>query len=521
MVLFFQYTICDTRILGHNQDWRLDKPNWALTNPNKHEWVCGSGRLIRRIGGGLNNWVGENCICKINKGIQFATSMLVADKLKVIPTGKHQFSDGTFLHKYEFVFHVKSLQKTNITKLTLKDLHLIINTVLEHKVKIRKLKNDFDEVSLGKFLDQLKTFHINCTTENKAIETQDYRKISICNPQVFIRLNAKEQVSGKLPRTVMEAEADATVPCKLLCWFDDGERTSINRFWLLQPTQNLDKKAKSAVRKIRIACMRLHSEMQVINRVLDRIPSLKIAPYSVDSLLIQDYLNEALKRIKRSKKSIAKLSDIDFIDQYIKKVHSEFEPNELKTYESQLKKQIRRIKALDFKPNITKTVINYIQEQNNNILDGYGNIYFYNNKNTNKMTAFELSKKALSIIVPFLKTEVGKEIAGDVGETLSNEGKLLWRKIKPIFIKEEFVPELEKDPTNEDAQDDLQYKLKLKLKEDEAFMKEILAIIEKPSSQPGQTVNNFEHNGTGDNKNIQGDDKSTTYFGVQPKQKGQ
>jgi len=330
MIIYLQYTISDTRNLTDKKNELLDKPNWRNLTPFK-DFVSGSGQVIERTKRGLNNWVGENNICKINKGFYNVPKLDILDKYQIKCIGKHQYSDGKFLHKYEFVFHLKNIEGYpfeiySLNEYSFKDLNLIINEILNNEIKIRNISHKHDSSKIGKSFSKLKFFHINCTTKNKYMDSQDLGKIKICIPQVFLQFQHFD-IFHDYPKKVLKAntpfQTSIHAPIEMFGWLEKKNNFPY-RFWLLKEKTKGDFVTKESYRKIRISCLRLHSEIECIKKVLQSLS--KIKERSLESDLIQSFLNDSTRNISKSKKQIQNYSGIDNIDSYIKQVFEELEP---------------------------------------------------------------------------------------------------------------------------------------------------------------------------------------------------
>jgi len=113
------------------------------------------------------------------------------------------------------------------------------------------------------------------------------------------------------------------------------------------------------------------------------------------------------------------------------------------------------------------------------------------------MKKSEIASKVLSIVLPFLKSRAAKKIVKDVSEAANNEAIILWGKIKPLFIKEDIIAEIEKEPENEIYQKGFEYSLLKKLETDKNLEAELTALLIQQSNQP-QSISQI-NTGGGDN----------------------
>lgn len=325
MTVFLQYTICDPRILFKNRNQLLDKPNWNNPQPII-DFVCGSGQIIKRKGRGLNNWIGEDRICKINKGIWTAREITVLEKLRFKCVSKHYYCNGKFLHKYEFVFHLQNGFKG--IHLSAEDLIKITRSILANEIKIRNKEYGYDISPIGKAFKKLKAFHINCTTKNEFLSTEDDEDIEICIPQIFFKLDPNDSFQDYASIAIKASEALKNKPIDLYGWVADINNYSY-RIWVLKELKK--SKYSKVARSVRISCMRIHSEVECIKIICQLMLNDRIKKRSFESHQIQYFLNSSTRKISQKKKRIKALSGIDDIDKYTKQVISMLEPGAVST----------------------------------------------------------------------------------------------------------------------------------------------------------------------------------------------
>lgn len=367
MIIYLQYTICDTRKLTGDKKHLLRKPNWKNIYPFK-DFVCSSGQIIPRTKKGINNWIGENYICKINKGIYNIPRINIDEEFKVRCTGKHFFSDGDFLNKYEFVFHIVKSNKELVNFYTYDEISYIVNQILKIKIKIRNTDYGYDLSEIGKSFANLKQLYVNSTTKNKYVSSQKLDKLKICVPQIFIDLQYFDQII-KLPKKVLRSTSNSSLPIDLYGGIELKNNFPY-RLWIMDDLKDSSRELKAFRRKVRISCLRVHSEIECIKNICEFIAQNDIKERSLESDLVQKYLNESIKRVSKRKKVLSSY-DIAFIDYFIKQVYDEFEPGMSKSV-------ISEIKELKLRKNIENKTINFI----NNHYGTGDNIA--GNKNINK-----------------------------------------------------------------------------------------------------------------------------------------
>lgn len=110
-----------------------------------------------------------------------------------------------------------------------------------------------------------------------------------------------------------------------------------------------------------------------------------------------------------------------------------------------------------------------------------------------------LSKKVISFLLPFLKSKAAKKVNNDISEAFNNEALSMWDTIKPLFIKEEIIKEIEENPYEKIIQEGFNYNLVKKLKENPIVAKELESQIDNINSPEGKSIINQTHYGSGDN----------------------
>lgn len=93
------------------------------------------------------------------------------------------------------------------------------------------------------------------------------------------------------------------------------------------------------------------------------------------------------------------------------------------------------------------------------------------------MEVKDIVKEAYALLFPAALKEIGNDFAG----ATNNEIRELWKKVKPLFIKE--VEKLAKDPENADRQGAVRTKLADELEENATLQQEIAALLEALKKQ--------------------------------------
>ncbi len=104
-------------------------------------------------------------------------------------------------------------------------------------------------------------------------------------------------------------------------------------------------------------------------------------------------------------------------------------------------------------------------------------------KNYNNMDVKTIVKQVYDLLLPAALKEIGNDFAGAANEDI----RVLWKKVKPLFIKE--VEKLAKDPDNTDRQGAVRNALTDGLEENEGIKEELEVLLGKLQGQSsGQTI---------------------------------
>ncbi|WP_205504616.1 hypothetical protein [Rufibacter psychrotolerans] len=351
MVIFIQFSLTDTRAFKGNAPELLLSPSWPLPTPNK-EFVRASGQISERVNKGLNNWIGENFICKIRRGIKFNQPVKINDPvINFRVVDKHQFSSERFvITKYEFVFASKNLSHIKIDwSLLQKIIHEIINI----PVSIKTTTYQYITLPLKSIKKPLKEFYILNSTKHGSFDLDlQLQNIYDCTPQIYVLLDRNESFAYTGKKYIS---------------FNDNKTYSFNlysgwrkfnnmptRLWIhtrndYQPEIGID-------RKLRISILRLHTEFEALKHVLKAISSdkIKVTSLTPASDFLQRYLDNAINTLLKDEKKVTAQGETDFIDD-IKTIFFDFQPGEFEIIKE-------KILSFNFRPQIQAKTINYIEK---------------------------------------------------------------------------------------------------------------------------------------------------------------
>ncbi len=365
MLIFVQYSLADSRPFIEGVTPLLKKPSWPSPYPYK-EFVKGSGQIIERKKGGLDNWIGENYICKINKGIRISNFEINHFHLKIKNISKHQFtSDGGVLSKYVFVFKI-----TGYLEAITKDiLEQIIDKLLNCKISIRSTNYKSIDSKFRNFIKDLKAFHIITTTKNGTHDIkQDSQFIKFCTPQIYFLLDGRETFANKWQQ-VKHVTKNETFPFKLFSYWQNYNNSPY-KIWIHQKVTSSS--LIELNRNLRISILRIHAEFECLNFVLSDISNgkLQVKEKSTDSSRLQYYISNAITSILKQRNKVEEKIGVKNSIEYFKEIFYQFQPGDYETL-------VKRIKQIDFRPQVEQKALVFIENLYSQ------NLEFMKNKFTN------------------------------------------------------------------------------------------------------------------------------------------
>jgi hypothetical protein len=353
MVIFIQHTITDLRPFTEESGGLLPIPSWPIPNANR-EFVKGAGLITERLKKGLDNWIGENTICKINKGIRI-TDKIVNKKSTYKLVGKHQFSTENFvLSKFEFIFACKSVKYEGVYWNRLEPL---IKDILNVETKIKIGPNREVITTLNQIGGPLKKYHLfNSTYQSVLNPDVHLTYLYNCTPQIYVSVDRNGDFYGpynQFTPTFLSCFTRKTLSeCRLYTALKTIGGIPV-RLWI-HSIRNEDSPL-SFNRKLRISILRLHSEYECLKNVLTAIRKnlILINGRSKSSDNLQSYLNNTIKTILKEEKNIKEYSERDFLETF-KNMFFQFKPGELEFLRN-------KIQSFNFRPQIEGKTINYIE----------------------------------------------------------------------------------------------------------------------------------------------------------------
>jgi len=349
MVIFLQYTLTDQRSFTDINSSLLKKPAWPSPYPFK-EFVKGSGQIIERKSGGMDNWIGENYICKINKGIKIPNIEITDPKVILKNTSKHQYStESGILTEYEFVFEVTG-KKQLVTKSIIEE---IIDKLLNAEISIRNIAFKYSKSKLRTINKGLKEFHILTTTKKKEVDIDnDLKYLNFCTPQLYFFLKSKEKLDVSKNGMKKITKSDE-FPFHLFSYLKNINNSPY-RVWI-HHEKFINSLSVEINRDLRISLLRIHSEYECLNNVFRNITNglIKVNERTTESDKLQFYISNTITSITKQKSNVENgIGQTDSIE-YFKDIFYETKPGDYAML-------ISKVKQFNFRPQIEQKTVNFI-----------------------------------------------------------------------------------------------------------------------------------------------------------------
>lgn len=365
MLITIQFPIVDSRKFVSNDTQRLAQPSWLLPTPNK-DFVRSFGLIRRRPLGGLTGWVGENCICEADHAIRFDNFKSFKDDLgkpiKFKVAFRRFYFDGLAVGKFEIGIAVWGFRKqkfwdfknkalsTNKTKEFL--FHILNLPVSVHTPYGSHKKHE--KCSLRQAGKLLANLYAVSSTQTKALSTgQCFLKdwwIQACEPVVIVNYGFYDNLQIPFGGKFLTKIGDDGVLSHHVIPFGRDDL----RMWLIEESYNSSD--SNTLRQLRIFLLRLHAERACLKQILRNISTekLKVLKRSKQADMLQEYLNQATKRIRKLDKHSNKRAEAEIGD-LARKAEDNILPGECDAL-------FNALRIIDVEKNILKKVEDFAQQ---------------------------------------------------------------------------------------------------------------------------------------------------------------
>jgi hypothetical protein len=349
----------------------LKRPSWPSPYPYK-EFVKGSGQIIERRNGGLDNWIGENYICQIKKGIKFSNFNFKnpnGDHIKIKNISKHQYTtEEGILTKYVFVFKIIGI---NTNTIDVNIINNIIDNILNNSVSVRSFDFKYKKTHFINFVNNLRNFHILTTTKNNGFMIEGaFDKIKFCTPQFYFLLDSHESFTSKNKQT-KHFTKNQHLPFELFSYWGKYNNRPY-KIWIHQ--KNTTSSLLELNRKFRISLLRLHSEFESLNFVLTAINDGELIVKEMSNLsdILQNYISNSISSILKQKDKVEANIGAQNSLEYFKEILYQSQPGDYDIL-------IRRLKKFDFRPQVESKTLLFIENYNSLNLNVMENKYKIDN----------------------------------------------------------------------------------------------------------------------------------------------
>ncbi|MBT3033082.1 MAG: hypothetical protein KME36_18435 [Candidatus Thiodiazotropha sp. (ex Lucina pensylvanica)] len=305
MFVTFQFPISDARPFEPQLDLRVSLPDWPdpTTSINPH-FVHYFGQAYERNRDADMAWPDEIKFCSAKRALRFKkleSHNCGPDDQQFHPVCAFRrfFSDGLAVARLDIGIRHSSLHN-NITNLELKDVLTIVSGLTELPTTVRQIKNRLHTSAIirqGKALADLYAC-ASMKTTNHGHSDKSIQLVEACNPLILVELEDNEANIDYNQKGITAVSQEETNGAKA-CFCRLQTNSGIISTWILQKSDA----TKSQLRSLRICLTRLHTEQEVLDRILKQIHRKRLLHHVTEEVVDQldNYFNERTKIIDRNK----------------------------------------------------------------------------------------------------------------------------------------------------------------------------------------------------------------------------
>jgi hypothetical protein len=302
MLITIQHPFADCRRFCPEFDHLVTRPSWPA--PQTGEFVRNLGGVKERRLGGLQFW-GEDMLCNMSKGLRFAS----LPHFPIPRDGKIPF-EVAFRRLY---FDGLAVGKCEIGVATIgreisvgsADAKAFLNHVLSMQAGLAA-KGKGAWHALGHLGKPLVEVFAAATTRTAASSKGrvPHWAVEPGSPIAFIQLGRNESLA--LPFFAYRTPDVESWGIEISCCLVPYDGTTL-RAWVCKLAEGAD---RTVARALRLSLLRLHAEHACIRLVCRNILSgrIPVTRGTNEAELLQEYLNEATRRITRSERTTKRLS---------------------------------------------------------------------------------------------------------------------------------------------------------------------------------------------------------------------
>lgn len=375
MLLQLQFPLTDLRGFVHGADVRLPFPGWPTPFPSE-EFVRFFGAVRKRPSGGISGWIGETAYCDARRALLFPRGLLghrpnlrqtphcaAADRGNRTGQPENPASTGNsrlYAAFRRFYFDGIASGKTEVGFATglpsgTRPLAGEVGRVLNLDVLVRMAvgaspKHQYTQVRLHEAGPHLCQLYLGASSAGTAARQSDSTVAHAETPVLFVDMDSFEAASWTMPKFAKKVGLSHESPFDLFVWRIPLDGRAIGVWCLVAKDDVLDG-AEQLRRNLRIYLLRLNAEHQCFKRVLKAIGQGVIdpPPRSPRAQLLQDYLNQATRRIGRCEAQVRNVAMSDQLEALAYLTFDNAEPGERNAL-------MDRFRQIDVRTNITRKV---------------------------------------------------------------------------------------------------------------------------------------------------------------------
>jgi hypothetical protein len=310
MLLSIQFPMADSRAFIPQSVSLLGRPTWPAPSfkyPGA-DFVRSFGSVRKRKLGGLSGWVGESAICEADRALRFQKIKHFRDAaagvdIPIELAFRRFFFDGQAVGKFDVGVTTDDSAVIDLSRKQAKafiehflDLPVIIPP-MSTKAVTADVAAQAVSTELGQAGRPLARFYSACTISHPPpVKLEDWWVLTGA-PLLFLTHSPSERI--RMPYLGSIVPRSKYLGCDL-SYFEVPylEKDRTISMWVMGLTEQTNYRD---VRALKISLQRLHAEFEALRLIGRNIASGKItiAPFTTESSALQEYLNEATRRISR------------------------------------------------------------------------------------------------------------------------------------------------------------------------------------------------------------------------------
>jgi hypothetical protein len=323
MLLSIQFPLVDSRAFLPQKVELVDRPSWPSPSfQYPIDFVRSFGTIKKRPLRGIGGWVGEGALCEADRALRFQKIKYFKDaeagiRVPLELAFRRFYFDGRAVGKFEVGLSVGDASEIDLNRKQTKDLieHFLKLPVVIPPVSAKAaagVSTQAVSTELGKAGPPLARLYAASTIKHSPPVKLEEWWVLAGAPLLFLASRPLEHIRiPYLGRTVPRSQS---LECDLAYHeIPYPEKGRSIRMWVMGLTGQTNYRD---VRALKICLLRLHAEFEAIRLIGRNISSgkISIAPYSSQSNTLQDYLNEATRRVSRLSSQAERLSEDNIVE---------------------------------------------------------------------------------------------------------------------------------------------------------------------------------------------------------------